>query len=109
MIKKTIQQMQEQEHASHFQGASPHSVRSIAGRSAGILRWGLIVASLAGLWVSSPAEGRGGECVSRCNQQYLATIRQCDAVLSQNGRRDWHADCVKNAGRFRMDCLRTCR
>jgi len=62
-----------------------------------------------GFWSAGPADGAGVECVSRCNLQYLGSIKQWDQILSQNGRRDWHEDCVKNAGRFRLDCLRHCR
>lgn len=69
----------------------------------------LLGTGVLGLWSAGPADGAGVECVSRCNMQYLGSIKQCDQILSQNGRRDWHEDCVKNAGRFRLDCLRHCR
>ncbi|MFM7199807.1 MAG: hypothetical protein ACKO6N_03370 [Myxococcota bacterium] len=74
-----------------------------------LMRLGLVMVAAASVWLSTAAQGNNGECVSRCNMQYLASLKQCDQVLAQNGRRDWHADCLKNAQRFRMDCLRRCR
>lgn len=87
--------------------------RSPSSKRGPFSRLGLAVIIMMGtlmLTAEQPSEAQsGGECVSRCNLQYLGSVKQCDQILSQNGRRDWHEDCVRNAGRFRLDCLRRCR
>lgn len=57
---------------------------------------------------SGQGQGDGPSCINICNQQYQATVRRCQQVRAQNGRADYYADCIKNAGLFRRTCLSRC-
>lgn len=57
---------------------------------------------------SARGQSDGTSCINICNQQYLATVKRCQTIKAQNGRSDYYADCVKNAGMFRRSCLSRC-
>jgi hypothetical protein len=52
----------------------------------------------------------GNQCVVNCNRQYQATVKYCAEVVSKNpSRKDWYGDCIKNAKKFRRECLHRCK
>ncbi len=58
----------------------------------------------------SPSVLGGNKCVVNCNRQYQATVKYCAEGLAKNpSRKDWYADCIKNARKFRKECLRNCK
>ncbi len=64
---------------------------------------------LAATLLPPPVVG-GNPCVESCNRQYQATLRYCAEGLAKNpGRKDWYADCKKNARKFRAQCIRKCK
>ena len=74
-------------------------------------RWPVILLGglLMGLVEPSLPAQVSSSCPNQCNQQYNATLKYCSSEYAQNGRKDRHTDCVKNAQTFRNDCLRRCR
>ncbi len=50
------------------------------------------------------------KCVVNCNRQYEATVRYCAEGIAKNpDRKAWYNDCIKNARKFRKECLRKCK
>ncbi len=68
----------------------------------------IMLPAVLGVILLAPSAASAPSCAARCHEQYNATVERCKKTYAENRRKDWYDDCLKNAERFRAECIRHC-